>query len=354
MNAQSVLKIVVFSLILSLLLYPGLEKLYLYKQTNELEDLVMAPLGFLAEDQTILSNDDKFTRYGTKYKSLDLLPNRDLFIGIKNEFLFHEKWVNISEEKNRVNVERWLSLAKFRKNIAENAHSLLVYGPDTTELDLYYVIKNESKVVDNYCSIILPTTEHKCTLCKYAIRTFFRENESCNYLMQKMLDYYGDNFYKICRADEITANFQVRTIIAQNGFYAPEKCSNGGTLLMDYNDKNIRLNYLLNILYFSLLVAVVILFKFKRRQILYSLGILMILLLPLSIFNNNFVSDYALNESSYIYTQKSILDNENLTQDLKKHKTIHDASYQQPAVIYGLSQKNFFPVGRYLNDPNQG
>src|SRR3989338_2277977 len=106
MNKFDLIKVIVVSLVLATLIYPGFERLYLYKQNNELEDLVMAPLEFLGKDQIILSNNDKFTRYGTNYKELDLLRERDLFIGIKNEFLFHEKWVNLSEERNRVFEER--------------------------------------------------------------------------------------------------------------------------------------------------------------------------------------------------------------------------------------------------------
>lgn len=343
---------VLFSLILATLLYPGLEKLYLYKQTNILEDLVMGPLAFLGENQTILSNDDKFARYNTKYKSLDLLPNRDYFIGIKNEFNFHERWANLNEERERIKTERWSSLKDFRKKVAENTYAMFAYGPDTVESDLYYILTTQSKVVDNYCEIFLPSTEHRCILCKYVIRTFFRENETCSSIVQEVLDYYANNFYKICRIDELTANFQVRGVIGYNGFYLSDRCENGGTLLTDYNDKDFRMDDFLNILYSSLLIATVILFKFKRRLIIYVLGILIILWLPLGVFNDNFVSDTYLNESSYIYAHKSLLDSKNLPQSLES-ETIHDADYYAPAIIYEISQKDFFPIGRYTNDPSQ-
>ena len=81
---------IIFSFVLAMLIYPGFDKLYFYRQTNILEDLVMAPLAFLGENQTILSNDDKFTRYKTKYNGLDLLRERDLFIGIDlQQFTIH-------------------------------------------------------------------------------------------------------------------------------------------------------------------------------------------------------------------------------------------------------------------------
>ena len=73
----------------------------------------MAPLTFLGEEQVILSNDDKFSRYNTKYQSLDLVRGNDLFIGIKNEFLPHGRWVNIDEERDRINRERWSDLINY-------------------------------------------------------------------------------------------------------------------------------------------------------------------------------------------------------------------------------------------------
>ncbi len=360
----ALIKLIVFSLLLSALIYPGLEKLYLYRQTIKLEDLVMAPLGFLGENQTILANDDKFTRYGTKYSSLDTLPNRDLFIGIKNEFKFHERWVNISEERDRIDKGRWNDLVNLRTKLFNNEYSMVIYGPATDELDLYYIIREATFIhsivseagsnLDNYCEIFLPSAEHRCALCKYAVRVFFRENETCDNVMQDVLDYYATNFYKVCRADELTANFKVRVILAVNGFFISDECNGGGTLLTDYDDKGFRIDDLLNILYLFLLVATLVLFRFKRRLIIYILGILILLWLPLSIFNDNFVSEYSLNESSYTYANKSILDDRYLPQNLKELETIRDASYNKPAVINELSPKNFFPIGRYLNNPYQG
>src|SRR3989344_43769 len=212
MNKFDLIKVIVVSLVLATLIYPGFERLYLYKQTNELEDLVMAPLEFLGKDQIILSNNDKYTRYGTNYKELDLLRERDLFIGIKNEFLFHEKWVNLSEERNRIKRERWDDLINLRTKLSNNEYSVIIYGPATVELDLYSLIRGEN--LDNHCEIFLLSEEHKCTLCKYTTRIFFRENEICDNIMSDILDYYADNFYRICRFDELAANFKIRGTMA--------------------------------------------------------------------------------------------------------------------------------------------
>mgnify|MGYP001614446213 CR=1 FL=1 len=176
MSKSDLVKYIVFSLALAMLIYPGFEKLYLYKQTYELEDLVMDPLGFLGENQTSLSNDDKFTRYGTKYSSLDLLPNRDLFIGIKNEFKFHERWENLTLERDRGLEERIGMINDYYEKIKNGTYTSIIYGPNTHELDIYFLIyklqvylpvnskERAYNDLDNYCEIFLPSTEHKCTL----------------------------------------------------------------------------------------------------------------------------------------------------------------------------------------------
>lgn len=359
---DNLIKVVVFSLVLATLLYPGLEKLYLYRQTYILEDLVMAPLSFLGKDQTILANDDKFTRYETKYKNLDFVRGDNLFIGIKNEFKFHERWINLTEEKQRVFNERIYILYDLYQKISNNYYSSVIYGPFSDESDLvrlYYALqmtedpsKSGLSNLDNYCELFLPTTEHRCTLCKGLIRVFFRENETCNYFMPKILDYYSKNFYKICSLNELTANIQVRETMAGNGFFILDKCKNGGTLLSDYNNKDFRLNDYLNIFYLSLLVATLVLFKFKRKLSVYGLLLLIILLLPLNILNNNFVSDYALNETSYAYTNKSLLDDQRFPQNIKAQEILHDASYYAPAEIGELEQKDLIDAGRYNNNIN--
>ena len=301
-----IFKVVVFSLALAVLIYPGFEKLYLYRQTNILEDLVMAPLDFLGEGQTILSNDDKFTRYGTKYEGLDLVRGQDLSIGIKNEFKFHERWVNLNEERSRVALERIDMLDNFHRKLSSGEYSLIIYGPGTPKLDLYHLVKDSSKFVDDYCEIFLLSTEHKCLLCSDVIRVFFKYNQTCNSIIPQIIEDYTNNFYKICRADELIANTRLKMFLMLNGFFIKEKCS-GGRLLTDYNDKEFRLNDFLNLLYLLLVIIGLFFLKFKIKLMAIIFVVTIILLfLPLNIFNNNFISkDYA-NESAYAYSNLAL------------------------------------------------
>ncbi len=354
------IKLVIFSFVLATLIYPGLEKLYLYRQTNMLEDLVMAPLGFLGENQTILSNDDKFTRYGTKYKELDLLPNQDLFIGIKNEFSFHERWVNLTEERRRVYIERFNTLRNIHQKISNGYYSLIAYGPFSDELDLVYLyyslrsIEDPSKSglsnIDDYCRIILPSTEHKCMLCKDTTRVFFKENETCSYVMQDIITYYIDNFYKACRLSELTANIQFRESMAANGFLILDKCENGGKLLVNYSDKAFRFDDFINLFYLVLTIFTIANLRYSKGLItLILIGLVVLLYVPLDIFNDRYISDYSLNETSYAYA-KSIFSDPKFPPKIKALEVTHDASYFLPAEVGELEQKDLVIAGRYGNN----
>lgn len=304
---DNLIKVVIFSLVLAALLYPGLEKLYLYRQTYILEDLVMGPLAFLGENQTILSNNDKFTRYGTNYKSLDLVRGNDLSIGIKQEFKFHERWINLTQERNRVTQDRIDLLSDFHRGLSNEEYSLIIYGPGTPKLDLYHLVKDSSKFVDNYCEIFLLSTEHKCLLCSDVIRVFFKYNQTCNSLIPQVIKYYTNNFYKICRADELIANTRLKTFLMLNGFFMKERCSGGGRLLIDYNSKSFRINDLLNLLYLSLVIIGSFFLKFKMKLMAIIFVVIIILLfLPLNIFNDSYISKQYVNESAYAYSNLAL------------------------------------------------
>lgn len=337
------IKVIVFSLVLATLFYPGLEKLYLYRQTYILEDLVMAPLGFLGENQTILSNDDKFTRYGTNYKELDLLPNRDLFVGIKNEFKFHEKWVNLSVERDRIIEERTATINNYYEKIKNGTYPFIVYGPNTHELDIYFLIYKlqvylpaNSKErgyddLDNYCEIFLPSTEHRCTLsCKNVLRVFFKDNGACGKIMSGIINYYSDNFYEICRRDEFSANVLLRRVMGTNSFFIQDKCKNGGKLLSDYNSKAFRTNSIVNLLYIFLIIFAFKVFKSKPKLSLYIFLILLILFMPVRMFNDNHISKEYANESKYAY---SVF---NLPKQLVDLEKSYDAQRMEKANIYKI------------------
>ncbi len=350
---KNLYRFIIFSLVLAMLIYPGLEKLYLYKQTIVLEDLVMTPIGFLGENQTIISNNDKFTRYGTKYKELDLLPNRDLFIGIKNEFLFHEKWVNLTEERERVFEERLTILKNyFYKKFYEGYYSMVVYGPSSKELDIYQVLQlsqdlirrglnnNKASDVDKYCRIVLPSNEHRCLNCDSGIRIFLKEIEICNEAISRINNYYGNNFVRICKSDEYFADIIVKAYLSQNGFSINANCKEGGRLLMNYNDKNIRLNDLLNVLYLSIIFLIIINLKRKKHLIVLLLCLLAIFasFIYLYKFNDGYVANiYYQNASSFIDTQVNELgfsaDNVQFLKDLEDGKDFYTNTSELPDVI---------------------
>ncbi len=346
------IKIAIFSLILSILLYPGLEKLYLYRQTNILEDLVMAPLSFLGENQTILSNDDKFTRYGTVYKSLDLARGSDLFIGIKNEFKFHEIWVNLTSERDRVFEEK-LDIDKEKiAKLRNGKYSMIVYGPFTQESDIYYWIyglkqlakesEKDSIVLDNYCELFLPSTEHKCILCKDINRVFFRDNQTCSSLTSNVIKHYKNNFYKICGFDELYANTRLKMILLANGFFIRDKCENGGRLLTYYNDKTINFNYLIQFIYLSLIITTFLLLRNKRRFMIFILILVLSSLPFLYTFDKVYTSDYYRNESAYAYFKF----NQDLPKEFKVFEKSFSAKEKKTASIGTLQNKlNFTRYG---------
>ncbi len=361
------IKIAIFSLLLSILLYPGFEKLYLYRQTIKLEDLTMAPLSFLGENRTILSNDDKFTRYGTKYKELDLLPNRDLFIGIKNEFLFHNRWVNLTEEKNRVFEERLSMVGDYYEKIKNGSYSLIVYGPATNELDIYYLIYKLEVILpkiygdsknygyfdlDNYCEIFLPSAEDKCTLCKDIVRIFIKENKTCDSLAWKTADYYSKNFHKICKLNELTANTKLKVNMLGNGFFIPDKCQNGGKLLTNYNDKAFRIDDVISVLYLATAILMLVYFRKNTKLCGYIFLTLLILFLPLNLFNESYVSEYYTNESAYAYFEMA------MPPELKASEVTYSAQFDKPASIAKatlVTKKGElkFPILRYGGKFNQ-
>ncbi len=307
------IKIFILSLVLATLIYPGFEKLYLYKQTVNLEDLVMAPLGFLGENKTILSNDDKFTRYGTKYKSLDLLRGRDLFIGIKSEFKFHEKWANLEEERSRVFLERWKQLDNIYRQLKNGEYSLIVYGPLESTLDIFWLMqfnqiyrerildKENYENLDDYCELFLLSTAHGCNECQDQIRIFLKENKSCEKIIPKIGDYYSKNFYKICKLDEITANVGLRTMLLGDNLLVNANCKEGGRLLMRYNDKTFRFIDFLSILSLSILILIFNKYSLKNKKGLSLALLVLTILIFLSLINSNYkyFINYGVNETEY-------------------------------------------------------
>lgn len=322
-------KTIFLSLLLSALVYPGIERLYLYKQTNYLEDLVMAPLGFLGENQTILVNSDKFTRYGTSYKSLDLLMTRDVYIGIKNEFLPHAKWVNLSEERERVFKEKLISFYSTYKKLKNKEYSLVLFGPETYELDLRNIITeaNSNPLLDDYCEIFLPSAEHKCTDCKSLVRVFFRNESDCINSIPSIIKYYEDNFYKVCRLDQNVANGYIKTAMGGVAYYLKDKCSGGGKLLIKFNDKKFRIDDFLNILYISLLVSSLFYLHIKKyKKAFIIISIILLLFLPLINFDESYNPDYYKNET--MRAEKRI------SRDFSNYSTQeYNATFNKPAEI---------------------
>ena len=352
MNKSNVFKVLIFSLALAVLIYPGFEKLYLYRQTNILEDLVMAPLDFLGEGQTILSNDDKFTRYGTKYEGLDLVRGSDLFIGIKNEFLPHTKWINLSEERDRVFKEKQMQLGDFNAKLSDGEYSLVVYGPNTFESDIFqliYSLKNMKNgirtiLLDDYCEIFLPSAEHKCVACKDTIRAFFKDKEVCNKFLPEVVNHYTNAFFKICRYDEFVANIKLKSRLAENGFFIKDKCSGGGRLLSTYTNKLFTLTNLLNLAYLSLILTALFFLKFKHGKIFIIIFLVIFLLyFPLNIFNSNYITTSYINESNYTYATV------NIPAQLLRLEELKPAQTENPAKLgaIGTADSEIRSVSRY-------
>ncbi len=338
-DISNIIKIALFSLVLAILIYPGLEKLYLYKQTIKLEDLVMAPLGFLGENQTILSNDDKFTRYGTKYEELDLLPNRDLFIGIKNEFKFHERWVNLSKERNRVFNERLNQLKDVGNKIKNKEYSLVVYGPYTNELDLYYLAtlnttnKNENKEVlplDSYCEVFLTSTEHRCTDCKSLIRVFFRENESCDKITRSIVDHYKKKFYKICQLEGAVSNYALKAALTANGFFIIDKCEEGGRVIAGYESKTFRIYNLLSILYISIIILIFILVNYRSKLFYFLLIIMIIFIVPLHLYNKAHPPGYYVDGTYYRFLEVALPPE---LEELEESRSVNYKGYAKVVIL---------------------
>ena len=313
----------------------------------------MAPLAFLGENQTILSNDDKFTRYKTKYNGLDLLRERDLFIGIKNEFKFHDKWVNISEERERVFEERLTILKNnFYKKLYEGTYSMIVYGPSSKESDIYQILQlsqdlirrglnnNEASDVDRYCRIVLPSNEHRCLTCDSGLRIFLKETKICNEVIARINDHYSNNFVRICKSDEYFADIIVKAYLSQNGFSMNANCKEGGRLLINYNEKAIRLNDLLNILYLSIIFLIIINLKRKKNLVVLLLCLLVIFasFVYLYKFNDRYVANiYYQNASSFIDTQVNELgfsaDNVQFLKGLEDGKDFYTNTSDLPDII---------------------
>ncbi len=263
------IKIAIFSLTLAILIYPGLEKLYLYRQTIKFEDLVMAPFGFLGKDQTILSDLDRFSRYNTKYTSLELLNGNNLAIGIKNEFKFHEKWVNLTKERERVYDERLQGINESYTSLLNNTYSMIVYGPPVTSGDLASLVYRagwgDPEYVESQglCALILFSPEQKCNDCQFMLAVDL-DKESCENSIGKLNKYYNDNFGKYLAIEGF------RNYITIDGKTSVE-CKSGGSLLKNYTDHYFRLRHLLNIIYLSVALFLIINFNkiksyFKKSQ----------------------------------------------------------------------------------------
>lgn len=309
------IKCILLSLILAGLVYPGFEKLYLYAQKNKLDDVILGPFSFLGENQTILSNYDRFTRYGISYKELSLLGNRDLSIGIKSEFLSHGKWVNIEKERARVSLDRLVQLKNNIKRLANGEYSMIAYGPDETSLDLFWLVQfnqffrenSPDKIkyinLDDYCEVYLPSTEHSCNECKNELRVFFKENETCNKFVPKIRDYYNKNLYKICRTDQVTANVNLRVMLLTNGLFVNATCKEGGKLLIRYNNKSFGYIPLINVIYLSAILSALLLFaegKKKKISFILMMSILVLSFIIVDELNYGYFKNYYVNETAYI------------------------------------------------------
>ncbi len=352
---QTTLKVVVLSLVLATLIYPGFTKLYFYREAIKFEDLVMGPLAFLGENQTILSNDDKFTRYGTKYNSLYLVRGSDLSIGIKNEFLFHEKWMNLTTERKRVFEERLIMLRNdFYKKLYEGHYSAIVYGPHIT-LDISQIVQlsqdivkqglnsNEGSDIDNYCRIVLPTAEHRCLICESGIRVFLKEAKICKDAISQVNDYYRNNFFRACKSDEYFADIVLKGYLSQNGFSINANCKEGGRLLSNYNEKALRLSDLLNILYLSIVFLMIINLK-RKKHLIAILCLLAIFAFSVYQFNDRYIANiYYQNASSFVDAQVNEVgfraENAQFLRDLEGGKDFYTNTSELPDIITYIPSK---------------
>ena len=271
MNRFDFVKVLIFSLALAVLIYPNFQKLYLYRETIKFEDFVMAPLGFLAEDQVILSDSDRFSRYNTNYKSLELLRGNNLLIGIKNEFLFHEKWVNISAERERVYDERLQAINESYKKLLNGTYSLIVVGPAVSSGDLKYLterahLNNTSSAKEHgYCTLIWFTAEQKCNSCQFLLGILMN-NETCNQFIRKdtFTPYVMEKFGEFCKLDKILIENYYHILSDVHGI-ASVKCEEGNTLLLDnYVKKTFQFTDFLRIIYLAGLISIL----FFRQKLL--------------------------------------------------------------------------------------
>ena len=85
--------------------------------------------------------------------------------------------------------------------------------------------------------------------------------------MPEILNYYSNNFYKICQIDEIVANTDVKINLMADGFFIVDKCEGGGKLLTEYNNKLLNIKDFLNIIYLVLIILTfVLLIKRKAKK----------------------------------------------------------------------------------------
>ena len=271
MNSTNLLRFITFSLLISVLIYSGLDKLYLYRETIKFEDITMAPFGFLGENQAILSDLDRFSRYNTNYKSLELLNGNNLAIGIKNEFNFHEKWVNLTAEKERVYNERLQDINKSYLNLLNNTYSMILFGPPVTSGDLSFLTSltglgnPEYAETRGFCTLILFTAEQKCNDCQFMIATIL-DKESCEKSISRLNEYYNDNFGKFCKFDRSLTNDYFGKYLTIEGFRhyltidgkTSAECKEGGSLLRDYTDNYFRLRDLIKLVFISVIISITI------------------------------------------------------------------------------------------------
>lgn len=242
---RSLGKIVATTILIFLIISPGLLRLDLYIRAHTLRELIDRPMSFIPKQEgEILVEGDMIKIYqeNKDVTPLDYNLIEDVLRDKEDEGLHKYltsqfDYEGVTDFKD-VFYQSTKREAMYEKKLKDGAYSLIVFGPPYwwTILGLYYNVWEE--IPFRYYDVYMPNKNFLSHGGGQQTTLLFKDESHARFMRDKIREHYYSSFDEICRLDEFTAEKTVKDTLKIFNITLNKTCVGGGDSIREYQSEN--------------------------------------------------------------------------------------------------------------------
>ena len=237
-------RIAATTILIFLVVSPGLLRIDLYARVHRLRELIDHPLSFIpSQEEEILMEGEliKINQEGKDVIPLDYILIEDAFRDMRDDGL-HEHLTSRFNYGNRTNFkdvfyQATKREATYAKKLKDGKYSLIVYGPPYwwTIVRVYNSVWE--KIPFGYYDVYIPNKNFLSQMGRQQTTLLFKDELHARFMREKIREHYYSSFDEICRIDEFTAENTVKETLKINNILLNKTCVAGGDLIREYQNE---------------------------------------------------------------------------------------------------------------------